>query len=74
MDKAQIREKLFTHTKTETHLLQKKSEPQSDFVEKFDSYLNDDGERGLSVYIRKASGKRQEKQKNAPLLSKAANC
>ena len=74
MDKAQIREKLFTHTKTETHLLQKQSEPQSDFFEKFDSYLNDEGERVYRYTFEKHLESAEKNKMNAPLLSKAANC
>ena len=62
MDKAQIRKKLFTHTKTETHLLQKKSESQSDFVEKFDSYLNDDSEPVYRYTFEKHLESAREKQ------------
>ena len=62
MDKAQIREKLFTHTKTETHLLQKKSKSQSNFVEKFDFYLNDDGERIYRYTFEKHLESAREKQ------------
>jgi len=68
MDKAQIREKLFTHTKTEARLLLKKSEPQSDFVEKFDSYLNEEGERVYRYTFEKHLESAREKQNERAAL------
>ena len=44
MDKAQIREKLFTHTVTEKHLSSEyRSIRRRTSFENFDSYLNEDG-------------------------------